>query len=169
MTSAPRKRRRRKLRRKMRLNHRGHRDHRRFLVILNVLLCALCVLCGLKRHPCRRAFHFALRYSPMSRSPDISSPDTVPVKLNTRNRRCLPVITPQPHFAATDRAIHVARHEIALVRAGKLVAFLPEVRARASRPLRHIRCRVPAAGQIDRRWRRCSRRIAQIFRREDRV
>ena len=36
----------------------------------------------LRRRYRRRAVHFAPRYSPMSKSPDISSPDTFPAKVN---------------------------------------------------------------------------------------
>ena len=68
----------------------------------------------------------------MSSVPAISSPATVPVKVNENaSPALLADVAAEPHRVAVDRAGEIAGDEVALVRAVDLGAALAQVQARA--------------------------------------
>ena len=99
----------------------------------------------------RLAVHLAPRYSPMSSSPDIPSPDAFPVNVNDSESPPCAVVAAQAHVAAADRSREIARDEITLMRAVDVVALLPEVQDVRRRPGGVFDAHVPSTRQIDRR------------------
>ena len=79
-------------------------------------------------------------YSPMSSSPDISSPDALPVNVNDSESPLCRRSCSAGDVASVDRPADIARHEIALMRAGNVVARLPQVQRRASTSWLRTRC-----------------------------